>query len=138
MPPIPESYRPGDVVVANRDVYGVREGEAWTVTGSSRERVELTRKGTDGGFRPSGNASRNLSVFETRPLSLRAGDEIVFTRNLKKRKIINGERRRSRKSAATGSASAWHRDGAFRSGRATTISVTSTMHGVRPFTAPRE
>ncbi len=88
----PESYRPGDVVVANRDVYGVREGEAWTVTGSSRERVELTRKGTDGGFRPSGNASRNLSVFETRPLSLRAGDEIVFTRNLKKRKIINGER----------------------------------------------
>ena len=88
----PESYRPGDVVVANRDVYGVREGEAWTVTGSSRERVELTRKGTDGGFRPSGNASRNLSVFETRSLSLRAGDEIVFTRNLKKRKIINGER----------------------------------------------
>ena len=88
----PESYRPGDVVVANRDVYGVREGEAWTVTGSSRERVELTRKGNDGGFRPSGNASRNLSVFETRPLSLRAGDEIVFTRNLKKRKIINGER----------------------------------------------
>ncbi len=87
-----ESYRPGDVVVANRDVYGVREGEAWTVTGSSRERVELTRKGTDGGFRPSGNAAHNLSVFETRPLSLRAGDEIVFTRNLKKRKIINGER----------------------------------------------
>ena len=88
----PESYRPGDVVVANRDVYGVREGEAWTVTGSSRERVELTRKGTDGGFRPSGNAAHNLSVFETRPLSLRAGDEIVFTRNLKTRKIINGER----------------------------------------------
>ena len=31
-------------------------------------------------------------MFETRPLSLRGGDEIVFTRNLKKRKIINGER----------------------------------------------
>ena len=88
----PESYRPGDVVVANRDVYGCREGEAWTVTGSNPERVELARKGSDGGFRPSGNASHNVSVFETRPLSLRAGDEIVFTRNLKKRKIINGER----------------------------------------------
>ncbi len=88
----PESYRPGDVVVAGRDVYGVREGEAWTVTGSSRERVELARKGACGGFRPSGNASRNVSVFETRPLSLRAGDEIVFTRNLKGRKVINGER----------------------------------------------
>ena len=88
----PASYRPGNVVVTNRDVYGCREGEAWTVTGSSPERVELARKGSDGGFRPSGNASHNVSVFETRPLSLRAGDEIVFTRNLKKRKIINGER----------------------------------------------
>ena len=88
----PESYRPGDVVVANRDVYGCVEGEAWTVTKSGADRVMLNRKGQAGGFRPSGNAARNVSVFETRPLSLRAGDRIVWTRNLRKRRIINGER----------------------------------------------
>ena len=32
-----ENYRPGDVVVANRDVYGLREGEAWTVAGTGED-----------------------------------------------------------------------------------------------------
>ncbi len=90
----PASYREGDVVVAGRDVYGLREGEAWTVTGAGGGRVEMARKGIPGGFRPSGNAAGNVSVHETRPMSIMAGDEIVFTRNLKRRKIINGERAR--------------------------------------------
>ncbi len=88
------SYREGDVVIANRDVYGLREGEAWHVTGVGEERVGLARKGQEGSFRPSGNAAGNVSVYETRPISLMAGDEIVFTRNLKRRRIINGERAR--------------------------------------------
>ena len=88
------SYREGDVVIANRDVYGLREGEAWTVTGAGPERVGLERKGQEGGFRPTVHAAGRVSVYETRPILLMAGDEIVFTRNLKRRKIINGERAR--------------------------------------------
>ena len=88
----PMSYRPGDVVVANRDVYGLGKGEAWRVTGSGEDGIALERRGAKGGFRPSGNASHNVSVFETRPISLRAGDEIVFTRNLGDPGVVNGER----------------------------------------------
>ena len=88
----PQSYRPGDVVVANRDVYGLRKGEAWRVTDSVTDRIALDRRGVSGGFRPSGNAAHNVSVFETRPISLRAGDEIVFTRNLGDLDVVNGER----------------------------------------------
>jgi len=90
----PMSYRAGDIVVANRDVYGCREGEAWRVTGSDADHIALERRGVTGGFRPSGNAARNVSVFETRPISLSAGDEIVFTRNLRSLGVVNGERGR--------------------------------------------
>ena len=87
-----ENYRPGDVVVANRDVYGLREGEAWTVAGTGEDGVRLERRGETRTFAPSGNAARNLSLCESRPLPLRAGDEIVWTRNLRRRALINGER----------------------------------------------
>ena len=88
----PESYRPGDVAVANRDVYGLGEGEAWTVAGVEDGEVRLQRRGEHRAFRPSGNAARNLSLCESRPLSLRSGDEIVWTRNIRRLKLINGER----------------------------------------------
>ena len=88
----PETWRPGDVVVANRDVYGLREGEAWTVAGTGEDGVRLERRGEARTFAPSGNAARNLSLCESRPLPLRAGDEIVWTRNLRRRGLINGER----------------------------------------------
>ena len=87
-----ESYRPGDVVVANRDVYGLREGEAWTVVGTGEGEVRLERRGECRAFAPSGNAARNLSLCESRPLPLRGGDEIVWTRNLRRRELINGDR----------------------------------------------
>ena len=87
-----ESYRPGDVVVANRDVYGLREGEAWTVAGTGEGGVRLERRGETRAFAPSGNAARNLSLCESRPLPLRSGDEIVWTRNLRRRGLINGDR----------------------------------------------
>ena len=91
-----ESYRPGDVVVANRDVYGLREGEAWTdntiLAGTGEGGVRLERRGETRAFAPSGNAARNLSLCESRPLPLRAGDEIVWTRNLRRRGLINGDR----------------------------------------------
>ena len=87
-----QTYRPGDVVVANRDVYGLREGEAWTVVGTGEGGVRLERRGECRAFAPSGNAARNLSLCESRPLPLRAGDEIVWTRNLRRRGLINGDR----------------------------------------------
>ena len=88
----PESYRPGDVAVANRDVYGLGDGEAWTVAGVEDGEVRLRRRGEHRAFRPSGNAARNVSLCEARPLSLRSGDEIVWTRNIRRLKLINGER----------------------------------------------
>ena len=80
----PQTWRPGDVVVANRDVYGLREGEAWTVAGTGEDGVRLERRGETRTFAPSGNAARNLSLCESRPLPLRAGDEIVWTRNIRR------------------------------------------------------
>ena len=88
----PQTWRPGDVVVANRDVYGLREGEAWTVAGTGEDGVRLERRGEARAFAPSDNAARNLSLCESRPLPLRAGDEIVWTRNIRRRGLINGER----------------------------------------------
>ena len=87
----PLSYQPGDMVVANRDVYGCQKGEAWRVTDSSSDWITLEHLGVKSGFQPSGNASRNVSVFEPRPISLRAGDAIVFTRNLQIPGVVNGE-----------------------------------------------
>ena len=54
--------------------------------------MRLERRGETRTFAPSGNAARNLSLCESRPLPLRAGDEIVWTRNLRRRGLINGER----------------------------------------------
>ena len=79
-------------MVANRDVYGLREGEAWTVVGTGEDGVRLERRGETRAFAPSGNAARNLSLCESRPLPLRSGDEIVWTRNLRRRGLINGDR----------------------------------------------
>ena len=87
-----ETWRPGDVAVANRDVYGLREGEAWTVAGTGDDGVRLERRGESRAFAPSGNAARNVSLCESRPLPLCAGDEIVWTRNIRRRGLINGER----------------------------------------------
>ncbi len=87
-----QCYRPGDVAVANRDVYGCREGEAWTVTGAEADRVLLERREERVALRPSGNAAHNLALCEARPLRIQAGDAIVWTRNIRRRGLINGER----------------------------------------------
>ncbi len=88
----PLSYHPGDIVVANRTVYGCRAGEAWRVTANDPDWITVERRGVTGGFTPSGNAARNIAVFETRPIDLRAGDAIVFTRALPDLGVVNGER----------------------------------------------
>ena len=50
-------------------------------------------------FRPSGNAARNLGVYETAAIEIRAGDRVRWTRNRKARRrtvpaLVNGEEAR--------------------------------------------
>ena len=76
------SYEPGDTIVFHRDVFGCRAGDACIVMGTDGGQVVLA--GPDGGerrFRPSGNASAYLGLYDTERIELRAGDRIRWTRN---------------------------------------------------------
>ena len=78
------SYEPGDTIVFHRDVFGCRAGDVCMVTGRDGGQVVLA--GPDGGerrFRPSGNASAYLGLYDTERIELRAGDRIRWTRNRK-------------------------------------------------------
>ena len=89
------NYREGDAVVFHQDMvnYRVRKDEALTVTGIEGERVVLRHP--DGGprhIKPAGRVRYDLEVYETRPIEIRAGDRIRWTRNDHGRGLINGER----------------------------------------------
>ena len=89
------NYREGDAVVFHQDMvnYRVRKDEALTVTGIEGERVALRHP--DGGprrIKPAGQVRYRLDVYETRPIEIRAGDRIRWTRNDHGRGLINGER----------------------------------------------
>ena len=88
------NYREGDVAIFHHDVYGVRAkaGDACRVTEVGEERVVLTfPNGKERRIDPSGYIRYRLDLFETRPLALRAGDEVRWTRNDFTRGLINGE-----------------------------------------------
>ena len=77
-------YEPGDTVVFHRDAYGCRAGDVCQVTGAGDGWVRLSHPdGVPRRFRPSGNAARNLGLFDTADIELRAGDRIRWTRNRK-------------------------------------------------------
>ena len=89
------NYREGDAVMFHQDMvnYRVRKDEALTVTGIEGERVALRHP--DGGprhIKPAGRVRYDLEVYETRPIEIRAGDRIRWTRNDHGRGLINGER----------------------------------------------
>ena len=89
------NYREGDAVVFHQDMvnYRVRKDEALTVTGVEGDRVALRHP--DGGprrIKPAGQVRYRLDVYETRPIEIRAGDRIRWTRNDHGRGLINGER----------------------------------------------
>ncbi|MCY4408136.1 MAG: relaxase domain-containing protein [Rhodospirillaceae bacterium] len=88
------NYREGDAVMFHQDMvnYRVKKDEALTVTGIEGERVLLRHP--DGGprhIKPAGGVRHDLEVFETRPIEIRAGDRIRWTRNDNGRELINGE-----------------------------------------------
>ena len=89
------NYREGDELVFNQDLlnYRLRKDEILTVTGVDRDRVTLLHP--DGGprtIRPAGPIRYRFDVYETRPIEIRAGDRIRWTRNDRARTLINGEK----------------------------------------------
>ena len=89
------NYREGDTVLFNQDMvnFRVKKGEAMTVTGIERDRLLLLHP--DGRPRhvvPERGLTRyRLEVYETRPIEIRAGDRIHWTRNDRKRELVNDE-----------------------------------------------
>ena len=88
------NYREGDAVMFHQDMvnYRVRKDEALTVTGIEGERVALGHPdGKPRHIKPAGRVRYYLDVYETRPIEIRAGDRIRWTRNDHGRGLINGE-----------------------------------------------
>ncbi len=89
------NYSEGDTVVPNQDLmnYRVKRDEALTVTGIEEDRVLLLHP--DGRPRhvapQQGHVRYRLDVYETQPIEIRAGDRIRWTRNDRKRDLVNGE-----------------------------------------------
>ena len=78
------SFAAGDTVVFHRDAYGCRRDDICTVARIGETEVELAHPdGAPRRFRPSGNVSRNLGVFDTEAIEIRAGERIRWTRNRK-------------------------------------------------------
>ena len=76
------SYAEGDTVVFHRDAYGCRRDDVCTVARVGDGEVELAHPdGTPRRFRPAGNASRYLGVFDTAAIDIRVGERIRWTRN---------------------------------------------------------
>ena len=89
------NYREGDLVVFNQNLlnYRLKKDEVLTVTGLDYDRVMLLHPdGKPRWIRPAGRSRYLLDVYETRPIEICAGDRIRWTRNDRKRSLINGER----------------------------------------------
>ncbi|MDD9993369.1 MAG: AAA family ATPase, partial [Rhodospirillales bacterium] len=89
------NYREDDEVVFNQDLvnYRLRKDEVLTVTGIDGDRVVLAHPdGKPRRIRPAGPIRYRFDVYETREIELRAGDRIRWTRNDRKRTLINGEK----------------------------------------------
>ena len=89
------NYRPGDVAVFHHDVYGVKAkaGDACRVLeAQDGGRVLLAHPdGRERRIDPAGYIRYRLDLYETRPMVLRAGDHVRWTRNDTARGLINGE-----------------------------------------------
>jgi len=89
------NYREGDAVVFHQDMinYRLKKDEALTVTGIDGERVALDHPdGKPRHIKPAGRVRYYLDVYETRPIEIRTGDRIRWTRNDHGRGLINGEK----------------------------------------------
>ena len=89
------NYREGDTVVFHQDLvnYRLKRDEVLTVTGVDAQRVHLLHPdGKARNIKPGSSIRYRLEVYETRPIEIRAGDRIRWTRNDRARALVNGER----------------------------------------------
>ena len=89
------SYAIGDLVRFNRDYAAkdVRRGESLTVSGIDPERGRIALAGRDGrsiDWHPRQWGAGKVEVFEAKPMELRTGDRVQFTRNDREAGRING------------------------------------------------
>lgn len=89
------SYAIGDVVRFTRDyaAKGIRRGEALTISAVDRERGRLAldaRNGRSIDWTPRQWGAGKVEVFEAKPMELKTGDRVQFTRNDREAGRING------------------------------------------------
>ena len=89
------SYAIGDVVRFNRDyaAKSVRRGEDLSIVGIDPERGRIALAGRDGrsiDWHPRQWGAAKAEVFESKPMELRTGDRLQFTRNDRDAGRING------------------------------------------------
>ncbi|WP_298335612.1 MobF family relaxase [uncultured Erythrobacter sp.] len=91
----PVSYAIGDVVRFSRDyaAKGVRWGESLAIVAIDPERGRIALEGRDGrslDWHPRQWGAGKTEVFEPRPMELRTGDRVQFTRNDREAGRVNG------------------------------------------------
>jgi hypothetical protein len=89
------SYAIGDVVRFSRDysAKGVRRGESLSISAVDPERGRITLEGRDGrslDWHPRQWGAGKAEVFEPKPMELRTGDRVQFTRNDRDAGRVNG------------------------------------------------
>ncbi|WP_308258856.1 AAA family ATPase [Qipengyuania flava] len=89
------SYAIGDVVRFSRDytAKGVRRGENFAITAIDPERGRIALESRDGqsiDWQPRQWGAGKAEVFEPRPMELRTGDRVQFTRNDREAGRVNG------------------------------------------------
>ncbi len=93
----PASYAPGDTVRFLRDYAdkGVTRGTAYRVEHIDSDKAAITLKSAEGSaidWRLRQWGAGKVEVFEPKPMELRAGDRVQFTRNDREAGRINGLR----------------------------------------------
>jgi ATP-dependent exoDNAse (exonuclease V) alpha subunit len=89
------SYAIGDVVRFSRDyaAKGVRRGESFAIAAIDPERGRIALEGRDGrslDWHPRQWGAGKAEVFEPKPMELRTGDSVQFTRNDREAGRVNG------------------------------------------------
>ncbi len=89
------NWREGDIALFNRDMkhYRVARDDACTVMAVEEDRVRLSHAdGRPRHLKPGSDLRYRLDLFEAKTLTLRAGEQLRWTRNDKARGLANGDR----------------------------------------------
>ena len=89
------SYEPGDIIRFTRDypLKGIDRAQAYGVSGVDPESNRITleaRNGTDIVWHPKAWGAGKSEAFVSKPMEMREGDKVQFTRNDRALKRVNG------------------------------------------------